>query len=52
MQQILIGALSVLGVVYLAELNQNNPAVGTPVSAVIVLLWLGTAFVDAMGRRK
>ncbi len=52
MQQILIGALSVLGVLYLAELNQTNPAVGIPTTGVLVILWLGTAVTDYLGRRK
>ena len=52
MQQMLIGALSVLGIIYLSELNQTNPTVGLPVTAILVILWLGTAFVDYLGRRK
>ena len=52
MQQILIGALSILGVIYLAELNQTNLAVGIPITLVLVILWLGTLVTDYLGRRK
>lgn len=40
MKQLLTGALSILGVLYVATLNYTNPALGNPLTAVLIVSWL------------
>jgi hypothetical protein len=43
MAKYLVTAMSVLGLLYVLELQQSNPPVGNILTGVLVILWLATA---------
>lgn len=43
MAKYLVSAMSVLGLLYVLELQQSNPQVGNLLTGILVTLWLVTA---------
>jgi hypothetical protein len=43
MTKYLVTAMSVLGLLYVLELQQTNPPVGNLLTGILVILWLGAA---------
>jgi hypothetical protein len=52
MKLMLSGALIVLGVMKLSEINQTNPAVGIPVTIVLTSAWMVELFRELKKARR
>ena len=52
MKLMLSGALIVLGVMKLSEINQTNPAVGIPVTIVLTSAWVIEIFRELKKARR
>jgi hypothetical protein len=51
MTKYLVTAMSVLGLLYVLELQQTQPQIGNILTGVLVVLWLGAAIQEAWKNR-
>lgn len=52
MEKLLIGQLSILGLLYMAELQTTKPVIGNILIGLVVATWIGLAIQLQWSKRK